>query len=135
MTDAERRMWSILRGDAMGVRFRRQLVIGPFIADFCAPTLRLVVEVDGGQHADNPADTRRTEWLAARGYRVLRFWNTDVLLATDDVAQVVWDAVVSLRGAPPSPPTPLPQGEGGAAAAAVPEVQPDACGHSGGCTA
>ena len=127
MTDAERRLWAVLRGDRMGVRFRRQLVIDRrFIADFCAPEIALIVEVDGGQHAENPDDLLRTRYLERRGYKVLRFWNTDVLLATDSVAETIWTTVQgALAVSSPvqkrtsgiagraSPPSPLWRGDGG----------------------
>ena len=108
MTDAERRLWAILRGDRMGTRFRRQLVIDRrFIADFCAPQVSLIVEVDGGQHVDNPHDALRTAHLERRGYRVLRFWNHDVLSNTDGVVESIID---TLQPLPPHP-NPLPNGE------------------------
>jgi very-short-patch-repair endonuclease len=79
-TDVERIMWRLLRDRRLaGVKFRRQVPIGPFVADFAAIKERLVVELDGGQHADNPADIRRDAFLADSGWRVLRFWNTDVM--------------------------------------------------------
>ena len=81
MTDAERRLWSRLRQKQLdGFRFRRQQPIGPYIVDFFCPEAALIIEVDGGQHASTEAeDEARTRWLAARGYRVMRFWNNDVL--------------------------------------------------------
>ncbi|MCW5751814.1 MAG: endonuclease domain-containing protein [Alphaproteobacteria bacterium] len=80
-TEAERRLWFALRDRRLGGhKFRRQVVIGRFIADFLCPAHRLVVELDGGQHGEGAArDAARTAWLEARGYRVLRFWNNDVL--------------------------------------------------------
>ena len=84
-TQAEKRLWSRLRGGQLGVRFTRQLPIGNAIADFACRRLRLVIEVDGGQHADNPADEARTRMIEAQGYRVVRFWNNDVLANTDGV--------------------------------------------------
>jgi len=82
-TTAEQKLWSRLRSNQMaGFTFRRQFPIGEFIADFCCKQCRLVIELDGAQHADDPiqvaADHIRTGELAARGYRVLRFWNEDV---------------------------------------------------------
>jgi very-short-patch-repair endonuclease len=107
MTDAERRLWSRLRRRQLhGRRFRRQHPIGPFIADFACPEEKLVIELDGGQHADRKEqDAARTRWLAARGYRVLRFWNNDVLTQTDAVVQVIAAATRGGAGAPlPNPP-------------------------------
>jgi very-short-patch-repair endonuclease len=107
MTDAELRLWLRLRCEQLdGFRFRRQFPIGPYIVDFVCFKARLIVEVDGGQHATNEAqDARRTEWLASQGFRVLRFWNTGVLGETDAVVQQVANAI---RNPLPDP----PKGEG-----------------------
>jgi very-short-patch-repair endonuclease len=79
MTDAERALWQALRRKQLDAfRFRRQQPIGPYVADFYCAIARLVIEVDGGQHTGG-IDAARDAWLAARGYRVLRFWNNDVL--------------------------------------------------------
>ena len=80
MTDANAKLWSRLRdGRLLGTKFRRQVPIGSFIADFCCRNPRLVVEVDGGQHAEHAAhDEARTRVIAEDGYTVLRFWNDDV---------------------------------------------------------
>ena len=80
-TDAERKLWSNLRArQVAGVRFNRQYPIGPFICDFVARSRGLVIEIDGGQHAQAATyDARRTCYIEERGYRVLRFWNNDVL--------------------------------------------------------
>jgi very-short-patch-repair endonuclease len=81
-----------------GVSFRRQHAIGPYIVDFCAPRIKLVVEVDGGQHIDQEAyDAQRTELLASKGFRVLRFWNHEIANQIDIVMQAIWDAVVERR--------------------------------------
>jgi very-short-patch-repair endonuclease len=121
MTEAERRLWSLLRGDALGVRFRRQLVIDRrFIVDFCAPEIGLVVEVDGGQHAGSESDLIRDAYLAKRGYSVLRFWNNEVLNETLAVMERILAVVSDLLEAKASPPAPLRDGEGGAAAMSVP---------------
>ena len=87
-TPAEVRLWSVLRKrQRAGARFRRQHPIGPFVVDFCAPRLKLIIEVDGGQHVDlQEYDQRRTAYLVAKGYRVLRFWNNQVM---DDLNAVV----------------------------------------------
>src|SRR5579862_3682078 len=79
-TDAERRLWSALRDRRLrGYRFRRQDPIGPFIADFACTREQVIVEADGGQHSDGKTDNRRTAWLASQGWRVLRFWNNEIL--------------------------------------------------------
>ena len=86
-TDAEQRLWRHLRGRRLqGLKFRRQYPIAGYIADFACVEARLVIEVDGGQHGDRAeADSERTRKLQSNGYRVLRFWNDDVLLRTDAV--------------------------------------------------
>jgi very-short-patch-repair endonuclease len=95
LTDAERCLWQRLkRRQSAGVKFRRQQPIGHFIVDFVCFERRVIVEVDGGQHAEQlNYDEQRTRWLEAQGYRVLRFWNNDVLANTEAVAQAVLDAV------------------------------------------
>jgi len=95
LTDAERRLWQKLqRRQIAAAKFRRQQPIGPFIVDFVCFEHRLIVEVDGGQHAQQvPYDEKRSRWLEAQGYRVLRFWNNDVLANTEAVAQSILEAV------------------------------------------
>jgi very-short-patch-repair endonuclease len=102
-TDAEMRLWSRLRRKQLdGFRFRRQQPMGRYIVDFFCPEARLIVEVDGGQHADEgPA---RSDWLTARGYRVIRFWNNDVLGNTEGVVLAILGA---LRAALPTDHLPL----------------------------
>lgn len=79
-TDAERRLWSLLRNRGVeGHKFRRQHPIGPYVVDFACVENWLVVEADGGQHADNSADERRTAWLNAQGWTIIRFWNDEIL--------------------------------------------------------
>jgi very-short-patch-repair endonuclease len=79
-TDVERRMWGLLRDRRfVGMKFRRQVPVGPYIADFACVARRLVVELDGGQHAESARDERRDAFLAAQGWRVIRFWNSDVV--------------------------------------------------------
>jgi very-short-patch-repair endonuclease len=79
-TPAEMTLWSGLRNDQLGYTFRRQHAIGNYIVDFCAPRKKLVIELDGSQHLEQQEyDEERTKYLEARGYRVLRFWNNDVL--------------------------------------------------------
>ena len=101
MTDAEQRLWMRLRGEQMkGFRFRRQVPMGPYVLDFACLKARLVIEVDGGQHAGAiEQDKQRTAWLAAQGFRVLRFWNNDVLRETDGVMERI--RLVLLAKPPP----------------------------------
>jgi len=90
MTDAERKLWSALRNRQLDdAKFRRQQPIGPFIADFVCQERRLIVEADGGQHSTGASDDRRTAFLEGKGYRVLRFWNHDILSNLDGVAEVI----------------------------------------------
>ncbi|OHV90876.1 hypothetical protein ORS3428_00735 [Mesorhizobium sp. ORS 3428] len=79
-TEAEYRLWGELRGRHLnGYKFVRQVPLGPFFADFVCRERGLIVEIDGSQHADAPADAARTAWLNGHGYSVLRFWNHEVL--------------------------------------------------------
>ncbi|MBF6025858.1 endonuclease domain-containing protein [Lysobacter niastensis] len=90
MTDAEVRLWFHLRNRAfMGCKFRRQHPVGPYIADFTCIEARLIIELDGGQHAGSGRDASRTASLENEGYRVLRFWNNDVLTQTDAVLAAI----------------------------------------------
>ena len=103
-TDAEQKLWRQLRNRQLaGVRFNRQVPIGPYICDFVARTPKLVIELDGGQHAlSTDIDARRTAHLERQGYRVLRFWNNDVVENVDGVVAVVESV---LRDMPsPTPP-------------------------------
>jgi very-short-patch-repair endonuclease len=87
-TDAEQRLWLRLRDRRLcGAKFRRQVPIGPYIADFLCHDAKLIVELDGGQHAENETDLVRTAHLEAAGYRVLRFWNGDVHTNEDGVVE------------------------------------------------
>ena len=80
MTDAEKLLWRHLRVHRfLGLSVRRQAPVGPYIVDFLIPARRLIIEADGGQHADSRHDLRRDAYLVARGYRLLRIWNTDIL--------------------------------------------------------
>jgi very-short-patch-repair endonuclease len=115
MTDAERRLWYHLRAGRLGVHFRRQAPIGPYIVDFAAIDRRLVVEIDGGQHAEPDQaeyDARRSAYLEAQGFRVLRFWNNEVLGQTEVVVERIWEALGSPPLSPLSPRPPPPKGEG-----------------------
>ena len=99
-TPAEVRLWSVLRKrQRSGARFRRQHPIGPFVVDFCAPRLKLIIEVDGGQHVDlHEYDQRRTAYLVAKGYRILRFWNnkinTDINMAVQEIKILLIDSMM-----------------------------------------
>jgi very-short-patch-repair endonuclease len=114
MTDAERRLWSALRNRGLdGAKFRRQQPIGPYVADFVCQEGRLIVEADGGQHAESVSDVRRTAFLESLGYRVLRFWNNEILNNLDGVAQVIADALSTPHPAQAAPESPSPsRGEG-----------------------
>jgi very-short-patch-repair endonuclease len=95
LTDAERRLWSRLcYRQFNGLRFRRQAPVGPYIADFVCFSEKLVIEVDGGQHATRKHhDARRAAWLKSQGFRVLRFWNNDVLRNTSGVLETIASAL------------------------------------------
>ena len=98
-TDAEIRLWSRLRRKQIdGFRFRRQQPIGPYIVDFFCPAAKLIIEVDGGHAALEKEDARRARWLEERGYRVVRFWNNEVLANTDGVILAILE---TLRRHPP----------------------------------
>ena len=89
-TDAERRLWFHLRAQRTArLKFRRQHPIGPYIVDFICTERRLIVEVDGGQHLESPADRLRDRWLEAQGFLVLRFWNNEVLTRTGQVLEEI----------------------------------------------
>jgi very-short-patch-repair endonuclease len=95
--DAERRMWSLLRAKRMsGFKFRRQHALDKYIADFICLRARLVIEVDGDTHGTDEAeelDAKRSEIIESMGYRVIRFWNHEVLTETDDVAAAIFNAL------------------------------------------
>lgn len=118
MTDAERVLWSVLRRKQLsGFRFRRQVQIGPYIADFVCPKMRLVIEVDGGQHSQEENalhDYLRTKFLEAHGYRVFRVWNDDVFRGPGDVAGAIYHALTA----------PLPGATRGDFSAAAPTFPP-----------
>ncbi|WP_246372720.1 endonuclease domain-containing protein [Marilutibacter spongiae] len=108
MTDAERGLWRLIRsGQLGGAKFRRQHPIPPYVVDFCCLDAKLVIELDGSQHTQQ-SDAARTRFLERQGYRVLRFWNNEVLCQPDSVIAAIFDAV----GCRPLTPSPLPAGEG-----------------------
>ena len=99
-TDAERRLWSVLRDRRfVGFKFRRQQPVGPFIADFVCYERHLVIELDGSQHGDDPTDAPRDAELARRGFRVLRIWNNDLIKNRIGVLEGIVAALAV--GAPP----------------------------------
>ncbi|MCW0232473.1 MAG: endonuclease domain-containing protein [Ferrovibrio sp.] len=94
MTDAERRLWSLLRARQLnGCKFRRQHPLGSYVLDFACIERKLAVEVDGGQHFDNENDQRRTAWLESQGWRVIRLWNNDALSNAEAVVARIAEAL------------------------------------------
>jgi very-short-patch-repair endonuclease len=120
MTEAETRLWWHLgRVPVEDTHFRRQAALGPYVVDFVSHGAKLVIEVDGSQHgleAELRSDEIRTQWLQSQGYRVLRFWNHEVLTQIDVVLDTIFSALqVSLpssSGAHTPTPSPSPQGGG-----------------------
>jgi very-short-patch-repair endonuclease len=102
LTDAERRLWGQLRRRRIeGLHFGHQVPLGPYVVDFLCFERRLVVEVDSGQHAiDTSRDTLRTSWLEQQGFRVIRFWNNEVLGNTEGVVEAIRLAL-GVSGNPP----------------------------------
>jgi very-short-patch-repair endonuclease len=96
-TDAERKLWSVLRGRQFeNSKFRRQEPIGKYIVDFVSLERELIIEIDGGQHnlqQEIEKDEIRTRWLEKKGFQVIRFWNTDVLLNLEGVATRIQEAM------------------------------------------
>jgi very-short-patch-repair endonuclease len=93
-TIAERVLWNRLRSRALcGLKFVRQEPVGPYIVDLVCREERLVIEVDGGHHAQSSRDTIRDRWLRNHGYRVLRFWNNDVIANADGVLEAIADTL------------------------------------------
>ncbi len=111
MTDAEQLLWRHLRAHRLdGQKFRRQQPVGPYVVDFVHFGARVIVEADGGQHNDSADDQARDAWLAEQGFKVLRFWNDQILQGTDSVLEVIWAAVAD--GNPLSPGPSPARGEG-----------------------
>jgi very-short-patch-repair endonuclease len=108
-TEAEKKLWWHLRHrlPMTDTHFRRQVRLGRYIVDFASHQAHIVIEVDGGQHADNKADAARTRFLESQGYPVLRFWNNEVLKNIDGVLEVIHRAIT-----PTPTPDPSPQGGG-----------------------
>ena len=115
MTNAEQKLWRAIRHRQLGAKFRRQAPVAPFIVDFLCHDRKMIIEIDGGQHADQwKADARRTAFLNEKGYTVLRFWNNEVLNNLEGVLTVI---ASHLDHPHPSPLPPAGEGERGASAA------------------
>jgi len=105
-TNTERHLWRHLRDRQIeGFKFRRQQQVGSYVVDFVNHEKKVVVELDGGQHALDPGDKIRDEWLRAEGYKVLRFWDNQVLSDLEGVLETIRDFLLTPH------PDPLPQGE------------------------
>ena len=116
MTDAELRLWRALRRDQLnGFSFRKQHPIGPYTVDFYCSRLRLAVEADGGQHAEQQkqSDDRRTQWLAEKGVTVVRYWNNEVLSNMEGVLSDLLAHIERLSQAAATPTLTLPLSRGG----------------------
>ena len=107
LTDAEYQLWQLLRSRQLtDIKFRRQVPLGPWVVDFVSFEYMLVIEADGSQHADNTHDQIRDTDLRKRGFRILRFWNNDILTNADGVLQQVLETIEqspSPRGLRPRP--------------------------------
>jgi lysyl-tRNA synthetase class 2 len=112
-TDAEKKLWFRLRDRRLvGWKFRRQFPIDRFVVDFFCAHGHLIVELDGGQHAERTdADASRTKILETMGYLVLRFWNNDVMRNIDGVVEVIAATLEQKHRSEPPHPDPLPYGE------------------------
>jgi very-short-patch-repair endonuclease len=112
VTEVEKKLWQYLRQPPFkDHHFRRQATIGPYFADFASHTLRIVIELDGGQHNVSASDAARTRDLESRGYRMLRFWNHDVLSNIAGVAEAILKVIDEQM--PPTPDPSPPQAGGG----------------------
>jgi very-short-patch-repair endonuclease len=112
-TEAEKKLWQHLRQPPFKEHhFRRQATIGPYFVDFASHQLKIIIEVDGGQHSLSSSDATRTQYLEAIGYRVLRFWNNEVC---ENISGVLWaiDAAIDANGPPTPDPSPPQAGGGG----------------------
>lgn len=113
-TEAERLLWRHLRRRQLGgFRFRRQVPVGGYVADFACMDAKLVIELDGGQHQEQVArDARRDARINVKGYRVVRFWNNQVFEETSAVLEVILHELLALRRVRPHPDLPPQAGEG-----------------------
>jgi very-short-patch-repair endonuclease len=104
MTDSERKLWSALRGEQLGVKFRRQHPLGNYIADFACLDPQLIIELDGSQHADQQTyDARRDEFFRAQGFAVLRFPTNEPLRNLAGVLSAILDRLTTPAGDAPIP--------------------------------
>jgi very-short-patch-repair endonuclease len=107
MTDAEKKIWQMIRKrQILGNKFRRQVPIGPYIADFVCFEKKVIVEIDGGQHKTREGyDQKRTKWFQSQGFRVIRFWNNDVLKNIEGVTERLYARLGGFPDHPhPNPP-------------------------------
>jgi very-short-patch-repair endonuclease len=103
-TDAERRLWQLLRSRQLGhIKFRRQVPMGPWVVDFVSFEERLIIEADGSQHIESTRDKARDDDLRVRGFRILRFWNNDILKNSSGVLDRILQESPSPRGLRPRP--------------------------------
>ena len=93
MTNAERKIWQKLRCRQLGIKFRRQQPIGNYIVDFVCFEKKMIIEIDGGGHFGSRSDKIRDRWFQKQGYKILRFWNNDVLMNSDAVIQTIINEV------------------------------------------
>ena len=98
-TPAERKLWSRIRNEQLGVTFRRQHAIGNYIPDFCSPKAKLIIELDDSQHLDQREyDEERTKYFESVGYKVIRFWNNDVTNKIEEVLVAITYAMEDKSG-------------------------------------
>jgi len=110
-TEAEKKLWQALRArQFLGLKFRRQSPVAGFVADFLCEERRVIVEADGGQHAENQADLERTARLRAAGYEVIRYWNNDIMANLEGVLEDLRGRMVAIANGGTPHPT-LSQGE------------------------
>ena len=109
-TDAEKRLWQSLRSKLPQFKWRRQLPVGPYFADFACFAERLIVELDGSQHAvATEYDAARSRFIESQGYRVIRFWNNDIMGNIDGVLEAIAGELSSSPSQPLAGPLPLPR--------------------------
>ncbi len=113
-TDAEYQLWQQIRNRRLeGWKFRRQMPVDHYIVDFVCAELKLIIEIDGGQHAEAGFyDDQRTEYLQSKGYQVVRFWNNEVLGNTEGVLERIAEILVERKKELDAPFLPLPRGRG-----------------------